>query len=79
MDEAFNALVNAYGRQIPWVHGMRMLGQSVGPWPLASADSTNVAVNHSRQLQCAGCMAKRIDSNNPPTFWQINPLQENLI
>jgi hypothetical protein len=78
MDEAFNALVNAYGRQIPWVHGMRMLGQSSGPWPLASADSTNVALHHAEHLECAGCMAKRIDSTNPPTKWNIQPLQEVL-
>jgi len=78
MDEAFNALVNTYGRQIPWVHGMRMLGQSSGPWPLASADSTNVALHHAEHLECAGCMAKRIDSTNPPTKWNVQPLQEVL-
>jgi hypothetical protein len=78
MDEAFNALVNAYGTQIPWVHGMRMLGQSSGPWPLASADSTNVALHHAEYLECAGCMAKRIDSINPPTKWNVQPLQEVL-
>jgi len=78
MDEAFNALVNTYGKQIPWVHGMRMLGQSSGPWPLASADSTNVALHHAEHLECAGCMAKRIDSTNPPTKWNVQPLQEVL-
>jgi hypothetical protein len=78
MDEAFNALVNTYGKQIPWVHGMRMLGQASGPWPLASADSTNVALHHAEHLECAGCMARRIDSTNPPTKWNIQPLQEVL-
>jgi len=78
MDEAFNALVNTYGKQIPWVHGMRMLGQSSGPWPLASADSTNVALHHAEHLECAGCMAKRIDSTNPPAHWKNQPLQEVL-
>lgn len=78
MDEAFNALVNIYGRQIPWVHGMRMLGQSSGPWPLASADSTNVALHHAEHLECAGCMAKRIDLVNPPSTWNKQPLQEVL-
>lgn len=78
MDEAFNALVNTYGRQIPWVHGMRMLGQASGPWPLASADSTNVALHHAEHLECAGCMAKRIDSTNPPTKWNVQPLQKVL-
>lgn len=78
MDEAFNALVKTYGRQIPWVHGMRMLGQASGPWPLASADSTNVALHHAEHLECAGCMAKRIDSVNPPFTWNKQPLQEVL-
>lgn len=78
MDEAFNALVKTYGRQIPWVHGMRMLGQASGPWPLASADSTNVALHHAEHLKCAGCMAKRIDSVNPPSTWNKQPLQEVL-
>lgn len=77
MDEAFNALVKTYGRQIPWVHGMRMLGQT--GYPLASADSTNVALHHAEHIECAGCMAKRIDAKNPPTLWQEKPLQENLL
>jgi hypothetical protein len=79
MDEAFNAMTNTFGRQLPWVHGLRMLGLSAGPWPLASADSTNVAVNHSGKLECAGCMSKRIDSTNPPSHWESKPLQEILI
>lgn len=73
MDEAFNALVKTYGR-VPWVHGMRMLGQAEGPWPLASADSTNAARNHNRH-GCAECMAQRIDAVNPPTLWTERPLQ----
>lgn len=78
MDEAFNALVKIYGRQLPWVHGMRMLGQSSGPWPLASADSTNVALHHAEKIECAGCIAKRIDSTNPPSIWEAKPLQEQM-
>ena len=77
MDEAFNALVKTYGREIPWVHGMRMLGQT--GYPLASADSTNVALHHAEHIECAGCMAKRIDARNPPTLWEEKPLQEKLI
>lgn len=78
MDEAFNALANAYGNRLPWVHGLRMLGQGAERWPLASADSTNVAVNHSRVSECAGCMAKRIDSQNPPLHWASQPTQSHL-
>lgn len=80
MDEAFNALVRRFGAQIPWVHGLRMLGQAEGPWPLASADSTNVGRNfkNTGSLVCAECMAKRIDSVNPPTLWNERPIQEEI-
>lgn len=76
MDEAFNALSRR--GPLPWVHGLRMLGQGRHDWPLASADSTNVAVNHTRAIECAGCMAKRINRQNPPTKWSPRPEQDNL-
>ena len=78
MDEAFNALSRTFGAQLPWVHGLRMLGQADGPWPLASADSTNVGRNHNRK-GCAECMAERIDAINPPsTLWDMRPIQQSL-
>lgn len=77
MDEAFNALIRTFG-SAPWVHGLRMLGQAAGPWPLASADSTNIGRNFKDGLVCAECMARRIDSINPPTLWNERPTQENL-
>ncbi len=78
MDEAFNALVRTFGAQLPWVHGLRMLGQSSGPWPLASADSVNVARNFKDYGKCPDCVAMRIDSTNPPLRWNERPLQEQL-
>jgi hypothetical protein len=75
MDEAFNALVQAFGAQLPWVHGLRMLGQSDGPWPLASADSTNTAQNFKRDTGCAECKARPIDATNPPSLWVERPIQ----
>lgn len=78
MDEAFNALVRAFGAQLPWVHGLRMLGQAEGPWPLASADSTNVAQNFKRDTGCAECKASPIDARNPPTLWAERPIQQEL-
>ncbi len=78
MDEAFNALTRTFGAQLPWVHGLRMLGQSSGPWPLASADSVNVARNFKDYGKCPDCVAVRIDSTNPPTRWKERPLQEQL-
>lgn len=77
MDEAFNALARAFNR-LPWIHGMRMLGQGGNQWPLSSADSTTVALNHGYSQECAGCMAKRINSLNPPVSWKTKPQQESL-
>lgn len=79
MDEAFNALARTFGAQLPWVHGLRMLGQSSGPWPLASADSVNVARNFKDYGKCPDCVAMRIDSTNPPLQWTERPLQESFL
>jgi hypothetical protein len=75
MNEALNALTHTYGK-LPWLHGLRMLGQT--EYPLASADSTHLAQNHSKKDYCAGCFAKRINANNPKTNWEQLPLQEVL-
>lgn len=79
MDEAFNALVHTFGARLPWVHGLRMLGQAAGPWPLASADSTNVAQNYKRDTGCADCKARPIDATNPPARWSARELQGMLL
>lgn len=61
MDQAFEHLAKR-GR-LPWLHGLRMLGQ-VKQWPLASADSTNVAQNFGRDTGCAYCKARQLDAQN---------------
>lgn len=68
MDEAFDALASRR-RHLPWIHGMRMLGQCDGPWPLASADSTNVARNHKTARIHPELMAARIDAKQPAKRW----------
>jgi hypothetical protein len=77
MDEAFNHLAKCR-RQLPWVHGLRMLGMTGLRWPLASADSTNVAQNHDR-YGCAECMAARLDSLQCPTHWNQTAIQQRMI
>jgi hypothetical protein len=77
MDQTFNALARRYNR-LPWTHGLRMLGQGKSEWPLSSADSTNVALHHAEKKQCAGCTAKHINSQNPPTKWSKKPEQDSL-
>lgn len=66
VDETFDMLIRRYGR-VPNLHMLRAMDRaSKGPWPFASADSTNVARNHAR-TGCAETMAARIDSTNPHT------------
>jgi len=77
MDEAFNALSKARNR-LPWVHGLRMLGQGMSRWPLSSADSTNVAINHKNKDICAGCMAKKINKQNTPQGWKVLDFYDTL-
>lgn len=73
MDEAFNAITHTFGR-VPWVHGLRMLGCAKGPWPLASADSTNLAQNFKHRTGCTECMAALLDAVNPPVAWAVCPV-----
>ena len=75
MDEAFDTLAK-HRTHLPWIHGMRMLGQSDGPWPLASADSTNVARNYKRNNEHPDQMAGRIDCLQPAKRWMSNPQME---
>jgi len=76
MDQAFEVLSRK--RFLPWVHGMRMLGQSDGRWPLASADSSNIARNHAGLNIRPEVMANRIDAVQPQRKWKPSP-QLNLI
>lgn len=66
MDEAFDALMIL--RVLPWVHGLRMLAQLGKRWPLASADSVNVARN-AHKGYCPGCKSHKIDIVNGPISW----------
>lgn len=68
IDTAWDALEKS-GRR-PWVHMLRAMQQaSDGPWPFASADSTNIARNHAgtmhRPARIPEAMAMRIDARNP--------------
>jgi len=69
MDEAFEALTKTR-RHLPWIHGMRMLSQSDGKFPLASADSTNIARNHKSLRIHPEIMATRIDAAQPERRWK---------
>lgn len=78
MDEAFNALV-AKRRFLPWIHGLRMLDLGGSEYPLASADSVNVARNFKDQGLPPKLMAKRIDARNTPSQWRRRHMQQELL
>jgi hypothetical protein len=73
MDAIFNTLARRPG-PMPWLHGLRMLGQTDGGWPFASGDSTNVAQNF--KPGCAECKANLIDAQQPALHWK--PRDEQL-
>lgn len=68
MDGAFEVLSRR--RFLPWIHGMRMLGQSNERWPLASADSSNIARHHAELRISPELMAQRIDAVQPERKWK---------
>ena len=72
MDQAFNVL--AKRRFLPWVHGLRMLNMAGTEYPLASADSVNVARNFKDTNACPNEMSSKIDARNNPVKW--NPRAE---
>ena len=77
MDEAFNALSKR--RFLPWIHGLRMLNLGGSEYPLASADSVNVARNYKDTATPPKEMATRINSRNNPTTWKERELQCELL
>ena len=76
MDEAFNLLCKR--RFLPWVHGLRMLDLGGSEYPLASADSVNVARNFKCQGLVPKFMAKKIDAQNTPTIWTERAIQMEM-
>jgi hypothetical protein len=86
-DEAFDALARN-NRFLPWIHMLRGLALAGDRWPFASADSTNVALNHGgdsrrgngRQATavCPERMARNIDARQCPVRWESRPQQQEI-
>lgn len=68
MDAAFNH-IGKHRQVMPWLHGLRMLGQCGRRWPMASADSVNVARNWKSAGRVPGEMAAEIDRTQTPMRW----------
>lgn len=74
MADAMDVVCDVDGRPRTRLHLLRGLQFASGPYPLFSADSTNVARNHAgtnsgRPRQSAARMAYEIDGRQPPARW----------
>lgn len=76
VSQAFDALADADGRVRVWIHMLRGMNLSGGPYPFSSVDSTDVGRNHNRQQNTAAAMAARWDSIQCPARW--SPVGEQL-
>lgn len=91
MASAMNALCDSVGRPPCRLHGLRMLDPVVfEKLPLASADSTNAAVNCGSldrfgmylpptSAQRAAVIAERIEAHNSAPIWISQPTQESFL
>lgn len=81
MDQAMNA-VCGNGPAPTWLHMLRAMKQAAGgPYPFASADSTNAARNHAgswkQRPRSLRAMADAMDARQTPARWHVVPeLQE---
>lgn len=87
MASAMNELCDEKGRPPCRLHGLRMLDPAVfSNLPLASADSTNAAVNSGSinrfgiytpptSAQRAAVIAERIEAHNSAALWLSSPIQ----
>lgn len=90
MADAMDAACDEQGRPIARLHGLRMLDPRIfSRLPLASADSTNAAVNSgsldrfgmylpATASQRAAVIADRIEAFNSAPAWAGAPVQEEL-
>lgn len=90
MAEAMNVCCDEDGRPLCKLHGLRMLDPDIfSKLPLASADSTNAAVNGGSisrfgmyppptSSQRAAVIAERIESHSSAPCFSRQPLQETL-
>lgn len=83
MEEAMNA-VCGNGPAPVWLHMLRAMHQAAGgPYPFASADSTNIARNHAgtnggRARKSVARMAADVDGQQTPARWRMVALPVEL-
>lgn len=90
MNDAMRSICNDKGQPLCRLHGLRMLDPAIfSRLPLASADSTNAAVNSGSldrfgmylpptAAQRAAVIAERIESINSAATWEPAPVQQDI-
>lgn len=90
MAEAMTSICDESGRPASRLHGLRMLDPAIfSRLPLASADSTNAAVNSGSldrfgiylpptAAQRAAVIAERIEQHNSAGAWEPTPIQADI-
>jgi hypothetical protein len=73
MEQAMNAVCKG---ATPWLHMLRGMALSEGPYPFSSVDSTDVARNHNRPQNTARKLADRWDSRQCPPRWTYREQME---
>lgn len=72
MEEVWDEISKRH-RHLPWLHMLRGMQLSGGPYPFASVDSTDIAQNHHRPQNAPRRMATRWDALQTPGTWVIDP------
>jgi hypothetical protein len=75
MDEVWDDLARTFGR-LPPIHMLRGMQCSGLRWPFASADSTDIAQNHSRDQNTPRKMADRWDAMQCPGKWIVRNVEQ---
>lgn len=73
VSQAFDVISDERGR-VPWIHMLRGLSLAGGPYPFASADSTNAARNHAgswrQKPKDVAEIVAETDARQCPGRWQ---------
>jgi hypothetical protein len=75
MEEAWDEVSKRH-RRLPWLHMLRGMQLSGGPYPFASVDSTDIAQNHHRPQNSPRKMAIKWDALQTPAKWVIDPVKQ---
>jgi hypothetical protein len=77
MDDIWDAIAVRH-RRLPWLHMLRGMQLAGMHWPFASLDSTNITQNHNRIQNTPRSLADRIDGQQCPGQWIVEPVKEGL-